>query len=67
MRITVDNLKVGQAFTTIQATPYQNVHSGIAVAIRYAGNYTIITTANGGFHRIHNGHIVECQNGNVFL
>lgn len=67
MRITVEALKVGQAFTTIQKTPYQNTHSGIAVHIRYAGNYTIITTVNGESHRIHNGQIVECQNGNAFL
>jgi hypothetical protein len=65
MRITVDNLKVGEAFSTIQKTPYQNVHSGIAVAIRYAGNYTIITTVDGEWHRIHNGHIVEATNGSV--
>jgi metal-dependent hydrolase (beta-lactamase superfamily II) len=67
MKITVDNLKVGDAFTMPLVNPLGNVHSGIVESIRYAGNYTIIHTVNGGFHRIHNGHIVECQKGSVIL
>ena len=62
----VENLKVGQAFTeSVSQNPYAIPFSGTVATLAYPGNYVIVTTREGGWHRIHKGHTVTVHDSAI--
>lgn len=63
----VEALKVGDTFTTSPANPYSIPFSGTVAKIETPGNYIIVTTREGGWHRIHRGHTVSVYPSSILF
>jgi hypothetical protein len=55
-----EHLEPGLRFETIASpNPYANTHKGIVESVFHTESFTIVNTTDGGFHRIHNGRMVN--------
>jgi len=65
MRVRVEHLEPGLRFETIASrNPYANTHKGTVQSVFHTDSFTILTTTDNAFHRIHNGRMVNVIPGN---
>jgi hypothetical protein len=61
----VEYLEPGLSFETMPSpNPYANTHKGIVKSVFHTESFTILTTTDNAFHRIHNGRMVIVIPGN---
>ena len=60
MRMHVEHLEPGLQFETMPSrNAYANTHKGTVQSVFHTDSFTILTTTDNAFHRIHNGRMVN--------